>query len=136
MNIVIDANALFSLLIKHGKNTEIFFNLYFNIYTPEFLLQEFEKHKVELLSKTSRTEEEFEEIFEVAKQIIEFIPKEEIIQYFDEAERISPDPDDVMYFALALKLNCPIWSNDKKLKEQNKVKVYSTEDLIKEFNLQ
>ena len=36
-----------------------------------------------------------------------------------------------MYFALALKLNCGIWSNDKKLKNQDKVKVYSTEDLLK-----
>ncbi|MEK6928390.1 MAG: hypothetical protein AABW65_00335 [Nanoarchaeota archaeon] len=33
-------------------------------------------------------------------------------------------------FALALKLDCAIWSNDKKLNEQDKVKIYSTEDLI------
>ena len=37
----------------------------------------------------------------------------------------------MVYFALELKLNWGIWSNDKKLKEQNKVKVYSTEDLLK-----
>ena len=135
MNIVIDANALFSLLIKHGKNTEILFNLYFNLYSPEFILEEFEKHKEELLYKTSRTNEEFEEIFGMTKQIITFIPKEDISEFIGEAEKISPDPDDVMYFALALKLDCPIWSNDKKLKEQDKVKVYSTEDLIREFSL-
>ena len=35
------------------------------------------------------------------------------------------------YFALALKLNCAIWSNDKKLKEQNKIQVCSTHELSK-----
>jgi len=43
----------------------------------------------------------------------------------------TPDPDDMAYFALALKLNCAIWSNDKKLKEQDKVKVYNTHELSK-----
>ena len=53
--------------------------------------------------------------------------------FIDGAERISPDPKDTSYFALALKLNCPIWSNDKKLKEQNKIKIYSTEEIVKFF---
>ena len=54
--------------------------------------------------------------------------------YVDEAEEISPDPDDVAYIALALKLKCGIWSQDKALKEkQNKVQVYSTEDLARMF---
>ena len=46
------------------------------------------------------------------------------------AEKITPDPNDAEYFALALKLGCGIWSNDKKLKEQDKIKIYSTSDLI------
>lgn len=38
---------------------------------------------------------------------------------------------DTEYFALALKLKCSVWSNDKKFKKQDKVKVYSTNELIK-----
>jgi predicted nucleic acid-binding protein len=49
------------------------------------------------------------------------------------AEQISPDPDDVMYFATALKLNCSIWSNDKEMKKQKYVRVYATHDLVKLF---
>lgn len=45
--------------------------------------------------------------------------------------KISPDLDDAVYFALAIKLNCPIWSNDKRLKQQNIVKVYSTHELAR-----
>jgi len=47
-----------------------------------------------------------------------------------EAEKFSPDEKDIMYLALALKLKSAVWSNDKKLKTQDKVKVYSTNDLL------
>ncbi len=40
------------------------------------------------------------------------------------------DPDDIHLLALALKLNCPIWSNDKDF-EGLGVEVYSTLDLIR-----
>lgn len=58
------------------------------------------------------------------------VPLEELIQYVEEAEKITPDPDDVTYFSLALQLHCAIWSNDKKLKQQNKIKIYSTHELV------
>jgi len=45
--------------------------------------------------------------------------------------RVSPDINDVLYLALALKLNCPVWSNDRKLKNQNAVRIYSTQEIIR-----
>lgn len=48
-------------------------------------------------------------------------------------KKISPDPNDADYFALALMLKCPIWSNDKELLKQNVVRIYSTGELIKAF---
>jgi predicted nucleic acid-binding protein len=64
---------------------------------------------------------------------IEFIPYSELKKFALEAEKISPDINDMEYFALALKLNCAIWTNDKKLKTQIKIKIYSTEELLKIF---
>lgn len=130
MNLVVDANILFSSLIKEGKTQELFLDLSFNLYTPEFIFTEFEKHKDEILEKTNRSSEEFNEILNTMKEVINIIPEEEFEEFILAAEEISPDQDDVMYFALALKLNCPIWSNDKKLKEQDKIKVYSTNELV------
>lgn len=43
--------------------------------------------------------------------------------------KISPDKDDVDYFALALKLDIGIWSNDKLLKGQSVVKVFNTMEM-------
>ena len=38
------------------------------------------------------------------------------------------------FFALALEKECPIWSNDKELKQQQVVKVLTTKEVIELFN--
>lgn len=134
MKLVVDANVIISCLIKEGKSIELLLNFFFEIYAPEFILKEISNHKYEILSKLKRSEKEFAEAIDKIKEVAKLIPDEELIEPFAEAEKISPDPDDALYFALALKLNCPIWSNDKRLKEQNKIKIYSTEDLINKFS--
>ena len=58
------------------------------------------------------------------------MPLKDLKEYLKEAESISPDEADVSYLALALKLTIPILSNDKDLKKQNKIKVYSTQDIL------
>jgi len=68
------------------------------------------------------------------KDIITVVPKEEYSKFIEEAEEFSPDPKDTLYLALALKLKCAVWSNDEKIKNQDKVKVYSTQDLKRELN--
>lgn len=134
MKIVADANILFSSLIKEGKSIELLLNFSLNIFVPEFILSEIEEHKKEIIEKTNRKEEELNEIFSLISQIITIIPKEEFEDCIKQAEIISPDPDDIQYFALALKLKCPIWTNDKRMKEQDIVRIYSTEEIIKELN--
>jgi predicted nucleic acid-binding protein len=51
------------------------------------------------------------------------------------AKKISPDIDDIDFFALALKLGCGIWSNEERLKRQSAVKVLTTEELLKSLRL-
>jgi len=90
---------------------------------------EFEKHKEEILEKTERTAGELFQLLEILKRRIVLVPLEELVLYVEEAENLTPDPDDLAYFALALRLNCGIWSNDKKLKEQGKIRIYHTPEL-------
>jgi len=113
MKLVVDANVVFSLLIAEGKNAELFVNPFLQLYAPEFLLEEFNEHKEEILAKTKRNGKEFDEEIELIKQLINFISEKDIQEFIPEAKEISPDIDDAMYFALALKLNCPVWSNNK-----------------------
>ena len=56
----------------------------------------------------------------------------EFREFEEKAKKISPDPDDVLYFALALRLRCAVWSNDKKLKEQKIVNILTSEEIFKQ----
>ena len=119
-----------ALISTKGITYDLIFNERIRLYAPEFLLDEIEKYKNEILEKSGLNEEEFNLVLAITSSKIEFIPISEFIENLEEAEKISPDINDREYFALAMKLNCPIWSNDKKLKEQNKIKVYSTDEII------
>lgn len=130
MELVIDANILFSALIKDGITTEILFESNLKLFSPDFLIEEYIKYENMILKKTSRTREGITQIMHMLKKIITVVPKEEYSNFMKEADNVSPDKKDVMYFALALKLNIPLWSNDKKLKEQDKIMVYSTEEIL------
>ncbi len=131
MDLVVDANVLFSALIKDSFSHNILFSGKFHMFTPEYIFTELEKHKEEIMNKTERTTEEFFRLVETLKRRIVIVPLEELVPYVGEGKKLTPDPDDMTYFALALKLNCAIWSNDKKLKDQNKIKIYNTHELSK-----
>jgi len=65
MELVIDANILFAALIKKSGTSEMLFK--HTLYAPEFIFIEFQKYKEELKAKTHRSEEDFNELFDVIK---------------------------------------------------------------------
>lgn len=131
MDFVIDGNILFAALIKKGVTEKLLVKYGFTFYAPEFLFTEFEKYKSELLTKSHRTEIEFLYLASVFQRRIILIPLDEFSDFLDEAEKISPDSKDTSYIALAMKMNVPLWSNDRQLKEKLKrIKVYSTKELL------
>jgi len=132
MNFVIDANIIISALQStEGKTFDLIFNDKLRLFAPKFLLEEIKKHKAEILKKSGLEDNQLNIVIELVSSKIDFVPKQDFKVFIGEAKRVSPDPNDAEYFALALKLNCSIWSNDKKLKNQDEVKVYSTGDLLK-----
>ncbi len=136
MDLVVDANIIFSALIRHSVTAKLLFVDNLHLYAPEFLLDEVQKHRKYLSNKTHRSKEEFESIFEVFKRRIVFIPEDYFNSYLEKADKISPDPDDSIYFAAALRMNISIWSNEKRLKRQDKIKIYTTQELYDMFKSQ
>ena len=131
MELIIDANILMSALIATGGKTyDLIFNNRIRLFSVDKLLKELDKHRAEILDKSGLSEYDFNMFLSLISAEIEFIPYQEFENFISMAEKITPDPDDTEYFALALKLRCAVWSNDKRLKNQDKVKVYSTSDLI------
>jgi len=135
MQIIVDANPIISLLIKPGKPIEILFIEELELVAPELLFEEIGNNKDLLVEKSRLSEEEIERFIEILKKKIKIIPEEEFLKCKEKAEQICPDEKDITYFALALYLKCPLWSNEKKLKEQNEVMVYATHELIKLFEI-
>ena len=131
MDLVVDANILFAALIKKGVTSNLLFSNELHLYAPEFLLNEFDKYRDLIINKTERPDSEFEELLAIYLRRIHFVPNEDIVPYLGDAIKISPDPNDFVYFAVALKVDASIWSNDSILKSQNKIKVYSTKELLK-----
>jgi predicted nucleic acid-binding protein len=127
MDVVIDANIIFSILIKKGFNDKILIEKEIHIYAPFYLKEELLEHSDEILFKTHRSYEEFLEIFKMLMEQIEFVDFE--LKHYIAASKICSDKDDVPYVALALKLNLPIWSEDKILKKDF-IKVYNTKELV------
>lgn len=131
MNIVVDANIVFAALIRDNVTRFLLFREDLNIYAPEFLFVEIEKYSEEICKKSGKTKEELKMALDVLMRTINIIPRENMEGHISYASKISPDPKDIPYIALALKLKCPLWSNDKELKKQKAVKIYPTEEIRK-----
>jgi predicted nucleic acid-binding protein len=63
---------------------------------------------------------------------ITIVPSSQFIEFLPEARRnLSGHPKDVPYLALALKLNCPIFSGDKTLKQLSPLRVLSPGEVLR-----
>jgi putative PIN family toxin of toxin-antitoxin system len=135
MEVIIDANIFVAALLKKGATRKLLLNDELVLYTPEYVIEEIFDHLQEFETKSHLSRISLEELVKVLiiESKMNIIPKDELRPFIKKADEITPDPDDVMYFAAALKQNIGIWSNDKEMKKQKVINVYSTNDLIKLF---
>ena len=136
--IVIDVNVVLSSLLNRGDSLNVFSlnSLFqkFNFVAPEFLLTEFDKHKEEILKRTKLSKDEFEDTINFIFEQISFIPIGEFNDNLPMANEILKEHyKDVQYVALALKLNCPIFSGDKVLRNLWSGRVLSPKEMINKF---
>lgn len=131
MELVVDANIVISALIaSEGRTCDLLFNDRLTLFAPDYLHVEINKHKKEILIKSSLSEPEFDLALSLISSRISFTSYADFNEFIPGAKTFSPDVDDTEYFALALKLKCALWSNDKLLKSQNQILVYSTKEIL------
>ena len=120
----------YDLRLHHSKKHEL--------AAPEQALRELRKYSDTLCSKSRITPEELEESFSVLNAYVRFLPLNTYAEHLPEAALLAegiPEEkreeffEDVDFFASALALNCPVWSNDKLFKKQSLVIVFSTSEL-------
>ncbi len=127
MRLVLNANVLFAAIIKDAATRVLLENPIIELYAPPVLLFEEQKYKWLLAEKSSASPAELDELALRLRNKAKII--EPSVFYMQQALLFSPDPNDVPYLALCLQVGCPLWSNDKRLKEQVVVPVFSTHDL-------
>lgn len=128
MKFVVDANILFALSKHSSVANSLFSKFSLRLFAPDFALIELYKHKEELSKKSGI---DFNSAIKSLKEKAIFIEKSEYSKLIKDFSSKISDPKDIAYLALALKLNLPVWSNDKHFKEQSSISVFTTEDLIK-----
>ena len=121
--IVDSSSVLFSCFIFSEKIRNLMLNPKLVLYTPDWaiyeLLKYFDEKIVKRVKKKGVSREELMlAVYDTIQKLI-VIPKELYINNLSEAIEIARqfDEKDAPFIALALKLNVPIWTGDKKLIE-------------------
>ena len=133
LRFVVDTNVLFSVFKCDSGTRKIIYGHEFELelHSPLFAVSELKELKDVVIKKAKISEAQFYQILEELNERIFLWPIESYVEFIPIAEKITPDPDDVPFVALALKLNAYLWSNDKRLKEVKEIKVLSTSEIIK-----
>ncbi|MBI2151227.1 PIN domain nuclease [Candidatus Woesearchaeota archaeon] len=137
MKIVLDSNVLFSALIKDSVTRKLILEYDDLFLFPFYIFEEMEEHKGELMIKSKMEKDKFEELLELLLKKVIIVSKEDLKIHKEESLEIVKDidKDDTVFIACALAYpESIIWSDDKKLKEQNKVKILNTSEIIALLN--
>ena len=131
MEVVVDTNIVVAAILSAGMTRKLVFHPGLKLHTPDYLIEELAEHHEEFEEKAALKTGSFDTVLSLIMANVAQSRQEEYSLFEDEAKRISPDPDDFPFLALALSLKCPIWSNDRRLKKQKQVQVYDTIELVK-----
>lgn len=129
--IAVDANVILSVLIG-GKAAKVFTDVKdVEFLTTANIIEEIQEYIPVLAKKKGLDRSTMETSFSLFD--VKVITKEVYSSQISIALDLigKRDPDDVELLALALTLDCPIWSNDNDLKDLKGVKVYTTAVILR-----
>jgi len=137
---VVDTNVLFSFFKEDSFTRRLIILNDIEWIAPEQALHELRKYSDIIAEKSHK---QVEPALEILREYVQFFKLEDYSTYLGEAERLFSDLsdaekkeafEDIDFVALALKEQCPLWSNDKLLKKQNKISVFTTTEMAKLLN--
>lgn len=121
MKVVVDTNIIFSgLLSPNGTISDLLLNSSdtFDFYSPTFVIEELDNHTDKLLKLTGYSEKELDFVQRILFKKIDLIDLESIPNpTWEKAVGLTKNIDefDAPFIALALELDSPLWTGDKKL---------------------
>jgi predicted nucleic acid-binding protein len=136
MELVVDANILLAGFMKAAVTRELLLDTRLKLHAPEYLIYETRKHLLgnsNLRRRIGLSSKHIEKIWFILTQNIESHVRTDYQKTYLSALKIAPHPEDAPYLALALDMGLPLWSNDHGMKMQNRVKVFTTHELLNEL---
>jgi predicted nucleic acid-binding protein len=119
--IVVDTNIIFKALrLPYTSLRETLSLSDYQFFAPKFLLVEIFKHKDKILSNNIQLEDDLYEYLNLLLNQISFVNEDFVsIGSYLEAYRLCKgiDEKDVPFVALAIELECPLWTYDMPLKQ-------------------
>ncbi|MBI5023608.1 MAG: PIN domain-containing protein [Candidatus Omnitrophica bacterium] len=133
MQLVVDANILLAAFLKEALTRELLLDSRLDLAAPEHLLSETRRHlrtSASIRKRIGLPSKEIEALFLLLTQRIRVFPETSYQPAMAKALALASHRQDAPYLALALKLEAAVWSNDKGMKKQITVTVYSTTELL------
>ena len=127
MKLVVDTSVAFNLFKRDSFLMKFICENEFELFAPEQLFEELNEHSAKVCRLSGISQNEFEKVEVLLREMIdtEVVNKESL----ERCESLIPHKEDAPFLALALKLDIPIWSDDRHFKRQKRVKVFTTEEL-------
>ena len=134
LRFVIDTNILIGALVKDNSfKGRLIKNRNFRFFFPDYGLFEIEKFREYICQKRERSSScsPYEYAIKFLLESVTIVPRQ---LYTDQipsayAQMAEIDPKDTPFLALALHLECSLWSDDIHLKRQSLVRCYSTSEI-------
>ena len=130
MKITVDANILFACLIKDSTTRELFLNPALFLFAPEFIVDEFARHLVEVRKKSGLSNEELYRLVDKVLGQLVLLSDKDLKPFLPAAASLVDDPKDWLYISCALYENTIIWSHDLDFGTQKRIRIISTKELI------
>jgi len=127
---VVDANVILSALIG-GKAIRVFIEAKeLKFVTTDRVVGEVREYIPVLAKRKNLSRNVMEAVFSLLE--LEVVEKEAYLQHVPKALELigRRDPDDADLVALALALNCPVWTNDNDLVELKEIKTLTTAEIL------
>ncbi|MEK6923879.1 MAG: PIN domain-containing protein [Candidatus Micrarchaeota archaeon] len=135
MKLVVDANVLFAALLTEGGTRKLLFDPRITLIAPRFTAEEFLLKKPELLQKAGCPEKELDAMLATLLEKIMLVNDAQLKPFLLAAASLTTGRKDWLYLATALHANAELWSHDRQLHRQARVKCWNTKELMEKLGL-
>jgi predicted nucleic acid-binding protein len=133
LKFVLDTNVVLKALIRDSVVRGIILTSNHEFLIPEFLIEEVREHLDVVARKSGLSKKEANSVLGTLMARVSIVKTGRIMSKWDEASAVMEkiDRNDAAFVAAAMSEDCDgIWSDDRDLRRQMKVRVWTTKDVV------